>query len=842
MASFFKITAGAGIVAVALYAAAGYVGVPTLVKQTLVDTLSKELNREVTVGKVDFNPWTWEFELHQLAIQGKNNNPPLAELALLRLDASAQSITAFAPVLDEITVDGLHACLTLDDEDIRRYLGLDQSDQSSSKSAATEKKSDTDSGLPQFALYNISVKNSSLQVLDRARAIDQSITDFELQLPFVSTLPNAKESLVTPALSMKLNDTPIIATGSTKPFGTTLEAQLSTKISQLDLVPIFKLVPAANTPALTLESGRLTTELNFIFRNPTGGQPGKMLLSGTASVANLVASQHINHRHQPLASVAKTTVQLTELDLIERQAKVHSVIVQDPKVTLLNSSSGLNATKVSDAFASEGSSSAQPSSKATSSDTPQWHWKVDTIQVRNGTLLWQDTTVKPNAKLNATALNATLTGLSSDATKPATAEASVKMLGGSANLTAHVVAQPLSVQANLKTSQLKAGQLNSYIQAATGFNGQGMLTLDLHANLKGDALTANGSANLTHFQLREGKSTLVSAQQTAVTLGELDLKRQKIRVDKALLKGAVLNVVKNKPTKAEPESASTDADTKPNTQVPAWQWEVASAQIQDARLHFKDNTHKPAVALNISNINASVKHLTSKPNTQGDVSLSAHLAGGSTAVAGKLGVAPLTANMTTSIKQIALKDLHSALVAYTGIGARSGALNSEGKLQITQVKEAPVYAWLGNIDLANFNMTNSRNRSLMMWKDASLTGLDVKTTDPLHLRIAEAVIDQPGTRETKKVKEIAGLASALAALSGKDRLTQKIEKVESRLDGKIVLKDIRYENGSFSANGVSANSLAGAILAKLSKEMSAKLDAASTTTQAKPATAKPTQP
>lgn len=59
MASFFKITAGAGIVAVALYAAAGYVGVPTLVKQTLVDTLSKELNREITVGKVDFNPWTW---------------------------------------------------------------------------------------------------------------------------------------------------------------------------------------------------------------------------------------------------------------------------------------------------------------------------------------------------------------------------------------------------------------------------------------------------------------------------------------------------------------------------------------------------------------------------------------------------------------------------------------------------------------------------------------------------------------------------------------------------------------------------------------------------------------
>lgn len=832
MASFFKITAGASIVAVALYAAAGYVGVPTLVKQTLVDTLSKELNREVTVGKVDFNPWTWEFELHQLVIEGKNNNPPLAELALLRLDASAQTLTAFAPVLDEITIDGLHAHLTLDDEGIRRYLGLDKSAQSSSKPSESQVPSDNKGGLPQFALYNISVKNSSLRVVDRARAIDQSITDFGLQLPFVSTLPNAKESLVTPALSMKLNGTPIVATGSTKPFGTTLEAKLNTKISQLDLVPIFKLIPAVNTPALTLESGSLTTELNFIFRNPTGGQPGKMLLSGTASISNLRAGQQLNHRHQPLASVAKTTVQLTELDLIERQAKVHSVIVQDPKLTLLNSSTGLNATKVSESFAGEAPNNA--SSTSATSEAPQWYWKVDTIQVRNGTMQWQDTTIKPNAKLTATAFNATVTGLSSDATKLAKAEASVKALGGSASLTANVVAQPLSVKANLKTSQLKAAQLNSYIQAATGLTGQGTLTLDLHANLKGDALTANGSANLTNFQLREGKSTLVSAQQTAVTLGELDLKRQKVRVDKALLKGAVLNVVKNKATK--PETASTRTEEgKPQAdgQAPAWQWEVASAQVQDARLNFRDNTNKPAAILNISNIDASVKHLSSKPNTQGDISLSAHFAGGSTAVAGKLGIAPLTANMTTSIKQIALKDLHSVMVAYTGIGAQSGALNSEGKLHITDVKNAPVYAWLGDINLANFNMTNSRNRSLMMWKDASLTGLDVKTTNPMHLRIAEAVIDQPGTKETKKVKEIAGLAGALAALSGKEHLSQKIEKIESRLDGKIVLKDIRYENGSFSANGVNANSIAGAILAKLSKEMKFKQDTAS---------ASPTQP
>ena len=77
MASIFKITASAAVVATALYAAAGYLAVPTLVKSTLADTLGKQLGRSVTVTNVAFNPWTWEFTLEGLTVAGKNNNPPL---------------------------------------------------------------------------------------------------------------------------------------------------------------------------------------------------------------------------------------------------------------------------------------------------------------------------------------------------------------------------------------------------------------------------------------------------------------------------------------------------------------------------------------------------------------------------------------------------------------------------------------------------------------------------------------------------------------------------------------------------------------------------------------------
>ena len=255
MASIFKITAGAAVVATVLYAAAGYLAVPALVKSTLADTLGKQLGRSVNIGNVAFNPWTWEFTLEGLKVAGKNDNPPLLSLDRLYINASAQTLVELAPIVDEVTVDGLNAVVALDDEDIRRLLSGD----GSASNASAKSSLPQDGGLPALAVYNITVKNSSLQVLDRARAINQSLTEFNLELPFVSTLANSKSSLVTPLLSMKLNGTPIYATGTTQPFGTTLSARLNMKIADLDLAPIFKLVPAVNTPGLTLENGRLST-------------------------------------------------------------------------------------------------------------------------------------------------------------------------------------------------------------------------------------------------------------------------------------------------------------------------------------------------------------------------------------------------------------------------------------------------------------------------------------------------------------------------------------------------------------------------------------------------------
>lgn len=821
MANFFKITAGAAIVATALYAAAGYVAVPTIVKSSLA-SFGKQLGRSVSVSKVAFNPWTWEFTLEGLKVAGKNNNPPLLSLDRLFVNASAKTLVEFAPIIDEVTVDGLNSVVALDDEDIRKLVnGTGDSSSGTSK----EQKTAGSGNLPSFAVYNIGVKNSSLQVLDRARAIDQSITEFNLELPFVSTLANSKSSLVTPSLSMKLNGTPIYATGSTQPFGSTLSARLNLKVSNLDLAPVFKLVPALNTPTLTLENGRLTTEVNVVFRNATGGNPGKMLVSGSMSVSDLSAVQQISNRVQPLASFKKASLQLTELDLLDHQAHVGSIVIQDPKVNVVNSASGLNLEQTASGFSSGSDATTAPASSSGSGS--DWHWQVDSFQIRNGSASWNDTTVKPAAKISATAFNAKVTGLTSEKNaKPARVEAGANVLGGSLSLSADIIPMPLAVDATLKASGLQAAHLATYIRNATGFDAAGATSLSLKTSVKGSDIKASGSASLANLQLKQGKSTLASAKAASVKIGSFDLSKQSVAVDSILLDTAVVNAVKtsdglnlapasNKSglktaQKAEEKPAGKKAE-KP------WQWKVASAEVKNSKLNFRDTRVKPAAALTVSNINASAKNLSSAEGAKSTVKFSANTAEGTMAANGTMVLSPMTADISTTISTVNMKALSPVMTAYAGIGAQSGTLDSKGKFGLETVKDKQIASWTGDISMVKFNMLNAKGRSLMTWNNAALTGLEVKTTDPITLRVTKAEIDQPGTQQTNAVRQLSGLASVL---TGKDKYAKKAEKY---LGGSIILHDVRYENGQFSANGVDGNAVAAALLAKLSSAMSPKL-------------------
>ena len=119
MSKFLKVSGITVAVGAALYAGRGYFGVPYVARTVLERFGSTELGRTVAVKDIRFNPWTWRFELEGLSIKSQEGAGYFLTLDELAVDASGSTITNMAPVIEEVTVKGLHGTLTWSDENLK---------------------------------------------------------------------------------------------------------------------------------------------------------------------------------------------------------------------------------------------------------------------------------------------------------------------------------------------------------------------------------------------------------------------------------------------------------------------------------------------------------------------------------------------------------------------------------------------------------------------------------------------------------------------------------------------------------------------------------------------------
>ncbi|WP_157896505.1 hypothetical protein [Acidovorax carolinensis] len=85
-----------------------WLAVPSLAKGPLERIASEQLGRPLTVGTIEFTPWTLEITLRDIAIGGAQGGPPQLTIARIYADAELQSLLRLAPVVDALTIDAPH--------------------------------------------------------------------------------------------------------------------------------------------------------------------------------------------------------------------------------------------------------------------------------------------------------------------------------------------------------------------------------------------------------------------------------------------------------------------------------------------------------------------------------------------------------------------------------------------------------------------------------------------------------------------------------------------------------------------------------------------------------------
>lgn len=820
MSKFLKVSGITVAVGAALYAGLGYFGVPYVARTVLERFGSTELGRTVAVKDIRFNPWTWRFELEGLSIKSQEGAGYFLTLDELAVDASGATITNMAPVIEEVTVKGLHGTLTWSDENLK------EAEKYESKDAPAETAAD--STLPAFAVYNVNVSDTSLRFVDKTRGIDQKIEDLTIALPFVSTLPAERESIVTPKLSLKLNGTPIVATGSTRPFGQSLEAQLRLNVSKLDVVPLLQLVPALRTAPAHLEKGLLTSDLSLVFRNPTGGNPAQLLVSGKVGLDDVLVEQRVAGKDALLLSAKSLTVDAKEIDPIGQKIDINTVAIESPKANL-TMGDGVLATS---AAASSDSAPKEAASQSAGSSSAPWAWSLGALSVRNGTLTWHDGKVRPAVNMTVSNLKADLTKLTSAAgAAPAGFALSARVLDGTTNLKGTVSLSPLKVAASLSGDKINFRQAAGYVQNATGLDVAGLANFTVNARHDEANTTASGNLTLTRITVKNRLDTLLSLKNANVAVSAFDLAKKNVAVDTVLFDTVMVNLRNTKSGLNLPfmGSDSEKKEAAPKTEKVAtaeatapWNWSLGKATLRNATVNYKDQTTSPQTALSVSKLQVSASKFSSAKDNVGDLSLSANVAGGSLSVKGKAGANPVAANLAVATKNLQLSPFSPLARKFAGYGAKSGTLNVAGDLALAMNKDTPVVQWKGDASLTKFDLVDAGNKSLATLNGLRLTGMDVDTKEPLRAAVKTLVIEKPGTKETKQIEKVAEIASIFGALIGKKSVEKQAGKVNKVLNARITLNDLRYENGRVSAAGLDRDALAKGIVDALNDAIAEK--------------------
>ena len=379
------------VVALLLLWGLAWLGVPPLVKWQVQERLTESLARPVTIGKVEFSPWSLRLGVSDVAVAaapGATSQAPQMQIGALHADIDARSLLHFAPVLESLQIDAPRVRLT------RTAPGHYDIDDLLLRLAP---KPDAAPGQQQrFAIYNLEVRGGELVFDDKPADRVHRLSGLNLTLPFVSNLPADVEVKVEPRLAFSLNGAAFDSGAQALPFAPERNGTLSLKVTALDLAPYLDYQPAALPVRVT--RGKASIDLGVDFAAPEKGQT-RAGVHGTVGIEGLAVTAADG---AALAEVDKASLALKDVRLLERSAMLGALEIDGLVAHVARNESGeLNVARLQGAAppaappsAASGAASAPAAPVAADAG---WQIGLDKLSVSDSRVILNDAAVRPHS-------------------------------------------------------------------------------------------------------------------------------------------------------------------------------------------------------------------------------------------------------------------------------------------------------------------------------------------------------------------------------------------------------------------------------------------------------------
>jgi uncharacterized protein involved in outer membrane biogenesis len=320
-----KRSLAAGFVLVC-YTLVGFLILPAIVRLVAVSQLRQHLQREVTIAAVRMNPYTLTASVQDMVVLEPDGENRLAAFRELFVDLQSVSLFKWAPVFREVRLDGLYASIILQKDqrwnfsDLLPEPGTDDEPPPADASSAGEPF--------RFSLNNIQLTQSEIHFQDDIRGKTHHITDIDIAVPFLSSLPAQTDIFVQPHFTATVNGTPFDLQGQVKPFAGSRETELRLDLSGIDLAAYMPYVPP--DADFRIQSGLLDIKLSLLYES---FQDGTQAFSAAGTIA-LHALDVTDAASRPLLSLDQLKIEIGALEPLEGIVSIGEILLQGPTFTI----------------------------------------------------------------------------------------------------------------------------------------------------------------------------------------------------------------------------------------------------------------------------------------------------------------------------------------------------------------------------------------------------------------------------------------------------------------------------------------------------------------------------
>jgi hypothetical protein len=698
---------------VTLYALAGFVGVPRLVKSRVIDSFARNYSRTVSIGELRFNPFTFEFEAHDFSLPDADGSRMLG-FERFYADFELASLWHRAWTFGEIDVDAPYLRLVRRADRIINLLDLVRPETAPAAANAAV------TGTPALRIADLRVAGGTIDVEERAREkpfamklapVTFRLTDFRTARggnSFAFTAGSDRAGHL--ALEGGFGVEPLGSKGSL-----TLTGLQATAISDYlgDLLPV------------TLRGGVI--DLGFTYDLSLSGDPfGFVLDMPSLTMRNLVT---IGRGQDVPWQIPAVDLRDTHIDLAARSVVVSSVEVRGLSAPAWRDRSGFNAPGM---LPRERPAPSTVTTVAKPGDEQRgWSVAVPLITVLDARLPFEDRTPQRPAAFELALSSLTVEGLKLPAGEPLTFEAAAASgAGGEISASGSVRLRPLAAAVDVQVSSLNLTPLQPYLEGRTdlllesgAISTQGRLELSSTDELE---LSCDGDLQITGLHTRDRplkedfvkwKSLEVSGIRYSSRPGKLSVSAVVARepyLRLILAESGVTNIESvldpaaaaakaaaieseraaegrsrsrgkdtGEPPLDAPAAAAVQREDAPAT--PSLAISIGNTRIVGGNINFADYTIRPSFRISMEHLNGTIGSSSSAPGARSELILDGEVDRYAPVhVAGRLNLLAPKAYLDVSgyFRNIDLTSFNPYSTKFIGYQIAKGKLSIETKYKV----------------------------------------------------------------------------------------------------------------------------------------------------------------